>query len=93
MWIGTSDGVTRYRNGRLSVYRVRDGLSHSLVLSLYTDREGTLWVGTKNGLDQFTDGKVTPYTTNEGMLSNNAGAVVEDAAGRLWVGTIGKGLN
>ena len=94
IWIGTNDGITRYRNGNeLSVYRTRDGLSHSVVLSLYIDREGTLWAGTKDGLDQFTDGKVTPYSTNEGLLSNDTGPVLEDNAGRLWVGTLGHGLN
>src|SRR5690349_16960498 len=89
----TKDGITRYQNGEISVYRTRDGLSHSSVLSLYVDREGSLWAGTKDGLDQFADGKVTPYTTNEGMLSNDAGPVLEDATGHLWIGTLGRGLN
>ncbi len=93
MWIGTNDGISRYRGGQISVYSTRDGLSHSLVSSLYMDREGTLWAGTKDGLDQFTDGKVTPFTTNEGLTSNDIGPVFQDAAGRLWIGTLGRGLN
>ncbi len=72
---------------------MRDGLSHSVVLSLYEDKEGTLWAGTKDGLDQFTDSKVTPYTTAEGLSSNDAGPVLQDKEGRLWIGTLGGGLN
>ncbi|MBV9265964.1 MAG: hypothetical protein JO061_07340 [Acidobacteriaceae bacterium] len=91
LWIGTDDGISRYRNGHFDVYRPADGLSHGQVLSIYIDREGTLWAGTKDGLDQFTNPKVTPYTTHEGMPSNQASAVIEDA-GALWIGTLDAGL-
>ena len=85
--------MSRIQNGRLSVYRTRDGLSHSLVLSLFEDREESLWAGTKNGLDQFTDSVVTPFSTQEGLSDDDAGPLAEDRRGRIWIGTLGGGLN
>ena len=93
VWIGSDDGISRWRDGELSVYRTRDGLSHSVVLALYVDKEGTLWTGTKDGLDQFTDPKLTPYSRSDGLSSNEVGPVLQDRNGLLWIGTLDKGLD
>jgi ligand-binding sensor domain-containing protein len=62
LWIGTQDGLSRLRNGRLENFRSDDGLSQSNVYAVFEDREGSIWVTTKHGLDQFLDGPAILYT-------------------------------
>ena len=92
MWIGTRNGYSRLRDGKLESFRPQEGLSQSTALSVFEDREGSLWVGTKRGLNQFVDGRGVPYTVSEGLPSNEAGPVIEDRAGIVWAGTLDRGL-
>ena len=92
IWIGTRNGFSRLRDGRLDSFHPQDGLSQSTALSVFEDREETLWVGTKRGLNQFVDGRGVPYTVSEGLPSNDAGPVLEDRNGVIWAGTLDRGL-
>jgi signal transduction histidine kinase/ligand-binding sensor domain-containing protein len=92
IWIGTRNGFSRLRDGRLDSFRPQDGLSQSTAMSVFEDREGTLWVGTKRGLNQFVDGRGVPYTVSEGLPSNEVGPVLEDRNGVVWAGTLDRGL-
>lgn len=92
LWIGTRDGISRYRRGEVESFRTRDGLSQSTACSLLMDHEGSLWVGTKNGLNQFIDRRTIPLTVSEGLGTNDAGPLLQDEDGTIWIGTIGAGL-
>ena len=42
------EGVWKYDGEELSNYRLKDGTTEALPVSIYKDSEGTLWVGTDN---------------------------------------------
>ncbi len=71
---------------------VDDGLSGSLVKSLYQDKRGFLWVGVENGLNRY-DGyhfishtyQNIPDTTT--LLPGIILAICEGDSGHLWIGT------
>lgn len=93
LWIGMSNGLTRFHNNVWTTFRPSDGLVHPDVRFITEDRQGALWIGTTNGLSRFKDGRFTNYTTGDGLSHNYVREVYEDADGVLWIGTYGGGLN
>jgi signal transduction histidine kinase/ligand-binding sensor domain-containing protein len=66
------------------------GLRDSVVLALFTARDGTIWVGTRTGgLAAVEDGTVrTTYTTADGLAHNSVRTIYQSRDGALWIGTI-----
>ncbi len=90
IWIGTNNGLSRFRDGHFINYFERDGLPSKVVRAICEDRAGQLWIGTGDGLARWKDGKIDLYNT----LSNDAvRTILEDRQGRLWVGASGGGLS
>ncbi len=89
LWIGThAGGLSRYKDGRFTLYTTQDGLSNSHVWSLLEDRAGNIWIGTDGGgLNLFRDGRFTVYTNKDGLPDNHVSSLAEDASGNLWIGT------
>ena len=46
MWIGTDGGLAHWRDGRVQIYTVHDGLPQNAVSAVALDARGRLWVGT-----------------------------------------------
>ncbi|HYE58780.1 MAG TPA: two-component regulator propeller domain-containing protein, partial [Rhodothermales bacterium] len=105
LWVGTNaDGLMRLDpvSGRFHAYPfqrtphagVSDSLDDVQVLSIATDRNGTVWIGTNQGglnrLDVAT-GRFTSYFDRlRGITCVTA--IREDRRGRLWFGTYTSGL-
>jgi diguanylate cyclase (GGDEF)-like protein len=88
LWIGTSGGgLNRLKNGSLTTFTTREGLSADVVTSVWSDREGVIWAGTANGLSRLRDGKFSLYTSKDGLPSDFVTAIRETADGSLWIGT------
>jgi streptogramin lyase len=91
VWVGTGNGLYRFRDGRFTRYSTASGLSSDRILSLYEDREGSLWIGTTDGgLNRLKSQRVVNYTRHEGLSDDRIWTVIEDRAGTLWVGTCGR---
>ena len=76
------------KDGKLTSYSTKDGLSSNIVNSLYEDREGSIWIGTNGGgISRFKDGKFTTYKTGDGLPDNYVLALYEDGEASLWIGT------
>ncbi|MBQ6253941.1 MAG: helix-turn-helix domain-containing protein [Bacteroidales bacterium] len=76
---------------------VEDGLSHPNVLSLLTDRRGSLWIGTVNGLNRYDNQTMRTYSSLGDDGSSLPDSRIEDLAeggdGRIWAITrFGLGL-
>ena len=51
VWLGTRDGLNRWKNGQVTIYRKRSsGLPDDAVESLFQDDHGRIWVSTLAGL-------------------------------------------
>ena len=91
LWVGTSRGLNRIRNGKLEAsYTSADGLPSDSILSLLEDRDGSLWAGTYTaGLLRLRDGKVVAHYDNaSGMPGSNQVRALEQAPdGTIWIGT------
>ena len=76
-------------------YAVEDGLSQSVILSIYQDSEGYIWFGTQSGLSQFNGYEFVNYSTmpSRNSISNSwVYAITEDQEGNIYLGTKG-GIN
>lgn len=85
LWIGTLEGLTRLKDGRLTTYTAADGLSAGHIRAIHEDADGTLWIGTYGGgLNRFRDGVFTPIMRTDGLADNVVSAILEDDEGRFW---------
>ena len=81
-WLDATGGFTQLSTN--------DGLSHSWILSLLVDREGTLWVGTDGGgLNRVKRQLFDVLEESRGWVVRS---VCEDDAGGLWIGSNGNGI-
>lgn len=87
LWIGTFNGVSEWRDGKLRSYGAAEGLSDGYVLSVHEDARGTLWVGTQTAglFRREPSGRFVPGP--DPLLRQPIFRIAEDADGTLWVGT------
>lgn len=50
LWIGTSEGLARWKGDQRNLFTVANGLVDPVVLQIVEDGEGRLWLGTRRGL-------------------------------------------
>ena len=65
LWVGTPRGLARFDGVRFKVFTAETspGLGDSRIVSLHTDRQGTLWVGTLDGnVVRWQDGRFQPVS-------------------------------
>jgi ligand-binding sensor domain-containing protein len=60
IWVGTTNGLDRFREPAVSTISGHQGLS-SPAWSVLAARDGSIWVGTLNGLDRWNRGQMTVY--------------------------------
>jgi|WetSurMetagenome_2_1015567.scaffolds.fasta_scaffold15065_2 ligand-binding sensor domain-containing protein len=92
VWIGTGNGLVRWKNDKLKIFTDSDGLSNSHINTIYQDRDGNIWVGTQRGLNRLCGTTWTSFIDSDGLSDNNVLAFLEDREGSLWVCT-SNGLN
>ena len=98
LWLGFSDRLARYRDGRIRFWTTANGAPTGAIRSLHLDRERRLWVATSlSGLiridnPQPEEPSFKIYTVADGLASNNVRCITEDAWGRIYVG-LGRGVD
>jgi signal transduction histidine kinase/streptogramin lyase len=91
MLIGTRRGLIWYADGRVRVYRDRDGLPGEVVYCLSQDGLGGIWIGTDRGLAHWAAGHVTAVDLPE-LSRLSIISMARDARGRLWLGFTAGGI-
>ena len=90
-------GQTQEKKQVFEHLTVENGLSESVVTSIYKDNRGFMWFGTQNGLNKYDGYNFIKYFSNDtvkGSISGNyIRCIFEDKNGNLWIGTDKNGLN
>jgi signal transduction histidine kinase len=98
VWIGTSQGLLRYADGRFAALGTGEGVPRGWIRALHVDLAGRLWIASSlGGLGRVDDPSaerpaIRTYRKADGLSSDNLYCVVDDAWGRVYVGT-GQGVD
>ena len=92
IWVGTINGLDRFRDYVVPTLSVNQGLSSAVVVSVLADRDGSIWFGTRDGLNKWSNGQITTANTGggkpDGKLNGQApNSIFQDDTGRIWVST------
>ena len=92
LWIGTSAGLVRYKDGAQRLYTTAQGLPNNFITALRFDREGNLWIGTQSGgVCKFSAQPIISYTQAEGMPEDFVVKAVEGQDGTIYATTLNRG--
>jgi ligand-binding sensor domain-containing protein/signal transduction histidine kinase len=93
LWIGTSDGLVKYHDGKQTLYTSAQGLSDNHIQSLAEDRDGNLWIGSfGGGVCKLSSELIVTFTRTEGLPHQDVQKVIEDSAGHLYASIHGGGI-
>lgn len=87
VWIGTSDGVFRFTDGRLNAHFTSDNsqLPRGNVYDIYFDSAGRGWMCTENGMAVWTGHRMQADRFPEGFVNNmKIRDVFEDSNGKIY---------
>ncbi|MBS1811638.1 MAG: response regulator [Acidobacteria bacterium] len=86
LWIGTSQGLIRIKDGDSTSFGAAEGMADNQVNAIFDDHRGSLWLGsTRGGLTRYQDGKFTAYTLKTGLFTSEIYCVLGDEQGDLWL--------
>jgi signal transduction histidine kinase/ligand-binding sensor domain-containing protein/CheY-like chemotaxis protein len=86
VWVGTWGGLTRFENGKTTLFNARSGMPHDSTTVIYEDEQNTLWLGSPVGLVRLKNGAITAFGSEVGILSA-VEQITGDLKGNLWLGT------
>ena len=90
IWIGTTAGVLKYRDGEFKKLTMKNGLVDNNIWKIIQDREGNLWFGSKsNGVSKLNSERFKIYKSEEDLPYPAVNAVFRDSKKRVWLGTRG----
>lgn len=83
----TKKGIVVYDKGQILSMPELSGLSGKYVVSLFSEKNGTVWVGTNEGLMKYSNRKLEKIPIT-GITDNfQVSIVFKDSSERLWVGS------
>lgn len=93
VWIGSRDGLYRYKEGQIEIHQHSISGLVSRIQTLALDQDGTLWLGTEDGLVHQREDALIRYGNEEGLSNTLINNLFFDNEGILWIGTYGGGAN
>lgn len=106
LWVGTDGGGLKKINrktGNISTFlpgNTQNNLSDRVIMTIYSDYQGTLWLGTYLGglvkfnplTSEFKSYRHIPGNSKS-ISSDFVTTILEDTKGNFWLGTNGGGIN
>ncbi len=92
IWIATAKGLCKYKDGKITAYRIRPDINSNITGCLFLDYEDNLWIGSFSGLFRYRGGAFTTYSYTDGFSTTFIFPVRRDADHNLWVGTNNGGI-
>ena len=88
LWLGTQDRLIRFDGLRFHEFTESNDtqFEHSLIRSLFEDRDGNLWIGSLgSGVARLApDGTVTRFTKRQGLPGDEVFCIASDTQGHIW---------
>lgn len=93
LWLGLVGGLTRYKDGKFTVYSSDDRLSKKFISAISEDEESLIVTTSDTVALRFKGGKVYPFTirgqtTPLSKPGNYTFLIERDPSGTLWFGTV-----
>ncbi len=86
LWIGTTHGLARRRDGELRVFGSADGLPAGFIRVLYRAPDGVLWIGTSAGIAAFgPDQRIRAWHPDRDFPAMGSFDFLGDPDGTLWI--------
>lgn len=93
LWIGTTDGLIEWRDGRATTYGIANGLPDPHLRAIVHDATGALWIGTwTRGVCRLVPRGVVTFTRADGLPGDTVTQVVPATDGRVYVASEPSGL-
>src|SRR5262245_27049501 len=87
IWVGTYDGLDRFRELAVPTFSVKQGLSNA-TWSVLAARDGSVWLSSAGDLNQWQNGQITTFGRRDGKRDGVAAqSLFQDSRGRIWVST------
>ncbi|HEX6549850.1 MAG TPA: diguanylate cyclase [Gammaproteobacteria bacterium] len=87
LWVGTNDGVYRFRDGRFKLAVAGRDLPQPNGYTLLDDN-GRLWIGTRGGLAIYAHGKLVTPPVFHALTGIQVNGVLKDRTGNYWIATL-----
>jgi len=88
LWLGTHNGLFRYRDNSFTTYDKVNGLGNSFISQIFRDNRGDLWVCSENnGIYHQNQNYFKRYDTRFGLKSLTCRSGIQTESGRLLFGT------
>lgn len=84
LWIGTSNGLSRFDGKEFVNYDFADGLPDEYVNNTLEDRQHRLWIGTRKGIVQMKGENFISYPYSDGNVIGYVFDIVETPEGNIW---------
>ncbi len=84
VWIASLQGVTRLREGRLTSYRVQDGLNDDRAYAVAVDAAGRVLVGTHRGVSRLEGDRFVTFDDTHEFSRRPTYDIHAAADGTLW---------
>ena len=96
VWLGTFGGLSRYKDGHVTVYKSDPRISKRYISAISEDEEGLIVTTAETLALRFQDGRTRPFTIRGRVTpltspGNYTFTIYREPSGTLWFGTV-KGL-
>lgn len=93
IWIGSSKGVYRIKNGSITHLTSANGFSDKTVNKIFQDKENNIWFATDGeGIFRYSGDMFTSIGSGQGLSGSLVMGLAEDEENKIWIGVSENGL-